>query len=158
MVHALSLFVFLCTLWLALSGHYTGLLLGLGLGSSLFAVLIARRMDLVDHEGSPVHLAGRTFRYGPWLIGQIVKANLDVARRILCPGLPISPTVVRVPTSQRTRLGRVIHANSITLTPGTVSIDVGPGTIEVHALTREAAEDLLKGEMDRRVTAMEGRI
>jgi multicomponent Na+:H+ antiporter subunit E len=65
--------------------------------------------------------------------------------------------LIRVKTSQRRDAGRVIYANCITLTPGTVSIDVTGDEIVVHALTREAARDLASGEMDRRVTRYEGR-
>ncbi len=94
--------------------------------------------------------------YWRWLAREVVKANLDVARRILSPSLPISPTVFTLKASQRTNLGRVTFANSITLTPGTVSIDLQGDTIEIHALTQEAAKTLQTGEMDRRVTDMEG--
>jgi multicomponent Na+:H+ antiporter subunit E len=94
--------------------------------------------------------------YWPWLLWEIVKANLEVARLILAPRMAISPTVIKVKASQPDELGQVIYANSITLTPGTVSIDVRDATIEVHAITREMAEGLQTGEMDRRVTQMEG--
>ena len=87
----------------------------------------------------------------------MIKSNLDVSRRILSPRLPISPTVVWVPASQKSEMGRVIFANSITLTPGTVSIDVREGEIEVHALSKEGADALLEGEMNRRVAAIEAR-
>ena len=85
-----------------------------------------------------------------------MKANVDVARRILTPGRSISPTMLRVRATQRTDLGRVVFANSITLTPGTVSVDVGEDEILVHALSRDGAEELAGGEMDRRVTRMSG--
>ncbi|MDH3596682.1 MAG: Na+/H+ antiporter subunit E, partial [Rhodospirillales bacterium] len=117
---------------------------------------IAYRMDVADREGHPIHLTWRSLVYWPWLFWEIVKANLEVARLILAPRLAISPTVIKVKASQPDELGHVIYANSITLTPGTVSIDVRDATIEVHAITREMAEGLQTGEMDRRVTRMEG--
>ncbi|HSS64599.1 MAG TPA: Na+/H+ antiporter subunit E, partial [Gammaproteobacteria bacterium] len=125
--------------------------------SCLLVTWLRARMDRIDGE----HRFGRvrplaTLRYIGWLTLEVIKSNLDVARRILSPRLPISPTVVWVPASQKTELGRVIFANSITLTPGTVSIDVQEGEIEVHALSKEGADALLKGEMNRRVTAVEG--
>jgi multicomponent Na+:H+ antiporter subunit E len=132
------------------------LLLGLGALSALLVVTIALRMDVVDREGHPIHLGPGALLYWPWLGWEIVKANLDVARRILDPRLPISPTVIRLKASQKSDLGRVIYANSITLTPGTVSIDIDGERIEVHALTREAAQALRTGDMDRRVTRFEG--
>ena len=117
-------------------------------------------MAIVDGETYPVPrpLQLRVWMYWRWLAREVVKSNLDVARRILSPSLPISPNVFTLKASQRTDLGRVIFANSITLTPGTISIDLQGDTIEVHALTQEAAETLQTGEMDRRVTDLEGLI
>ncbi len=157
MSRAISIALVLYGLWLLLSGHYVLLLLGLGVVSVLLVVLIAIRMDVVDPEGHPVHLGLKAaLWYWPWLVWEIIKANVAVTRQILNPRLPISPTVVRVKATQKSALGKVVYANSITLTPGTVSIDVDGPTISVHALTREAAEDLKRGEMDRRVTDFVG--
>lgn len=156
MAQAISLGAVLFGLWLLLSGHYTPLLLGFGVASCALVVLISARMDVVDREGHPIHLGPRALTYWPWLFVEIVKANIDVAKRIVDPKLPISPTMLRVKASQKTEVGRVIYANSITLTPGTVSVELEGDMIEVHALTVEGAEALLEGEMDRRVTAMEG--
>ena len=141
---------------LLLSGHYDALLIGFGVLSCALVAAIAARMDLVDREGHPIFLISRALRYWPLLVWEIVKANWDVARRALGYGLDISPTLLRVSASQKTDLGRVIYANSITLTPGTVSIDVDGGTILVHALSRDGAAALEEGEMDRRVTRMMG--
>ncbi len=156
MVHAISLALVLFALWLLLSGHYVPLLIGLGALSVLLGVTIALRMDVVDREGHPIHLSPKALLYWSWLAWEIVKSNVDVARRILSPTLPISPTVIRLKASQNSELGKVIYANSITLTPGTVSIDIDGDKIEVHALTREAAQALRTGDMDRRVTRFEG--
>ena len=156
MLHALSLGLFLSILWMLLSGHTDPLLLGLGAASVSVVVLISHRMDLIDHEGHPVHLTWRSIFYWPWLIWQIIKANVDVARIILKPKMPISPNVFHTKGSQKSDLGYVIYANSITLTPGTVSVALENGVLSVHALTAEAAADVEAGEMDRRVTAMEG--
>jgi multicomponent Na+:H+ antiporter subunit E len=150
--HAISVAVVLYGLWLLLSGHYVPLLLSLGVLSVLVVLFIATRMDVVDKEGHPVHLGPRALLYWSWLAWEIVKANLAVTRHILSPRLSISPTVVRVKASQKSELGKVIYANSITLTPGTVSIDIDGSYISVHALTRDFAADLRTGDMDRRVT------
>lgn len=152
----LSLFALLFLTWLLLSGIYTGLLLGLGVLSCLLVVAVCRRMQIVDLEGHPNHLIIGTLRYVPWFLWAIIKANIDVARRIVHPRLPMSPRVIRVAASQKTHLGQVIYANSITLTPGTVAVETGEGTIDVHALTGEAAEDVRSGVMDGRVTDLEG--
>ncbi len=156
---AVSLGLVLFAVWLLWSGYWPGvsesgwLLTGLG-GVSCFAVvLIARRMQVVDREGAPIEVAPRVLLYAPWLIWQIVKANVDVARRILHPALPIRPHVIRIRAGQKTDLGRVIYANSITLTPGTVTIDLQGRDLTVHALTDEAARGLATGEMDRRVSS-----
>ena len=129
--------------------------MGLGFISSASAVFLASRMGLVDAEGLPLDLVPGLLRYAPWLFGTVIQANFDVARRILHPRLPITPTVIRVPAEQRTAPGRVSYANSITLTPGTISLEVSDDEIEVHALSVDAAEDLQSGEMGRRVVALE---
>jgi multicomponent Na+:H+ antiporter subunit E len=155
-LRAFSLGLVLFILWLLLSGHTSPLLLGLGLVSVLAVVLIAWRMDLVDPEGHPIHLIWRAIPYWAWLLLEIFKANIDVARAIVRPRMPVRPTVLRIKAGQKSDLGRVIYANSITLTPGTVTLAVEGEMMEVHALTPGAAEDLLNGEMNRRVTAMVG--
>ncbi len=152
---AVYLGLFLFGLWLLLSGRYVALLVALGLASSVFVVAIALRMDLVDQETHPIHLHPTIVLYWVWLTWEIIKANIDVARRILDPKLPISPNLLRVKATQKSDLGRVSYANSITLTPGTVSVSAEGDTIQVHALTRETAEALAKGEMDRHVTKIE---
>lgn len=156
MLHAIGLTAVLAVFWLLFSGYFEPLLLGFGAASCTLVVAIAWRMDVADRESQPIHLGPRFFEYIPWLIIEIAKSNIDVARRILDPRLPISPTRVRVKASQRTALGQVIYANSITLTPGTVSMTVEDGWIDVHALTAEGAKALEAGEMDRRVTRMVG--
>jgi multicomponent Na+:H+ antiporter subunit E len=154
--HTFGLGAALLALWFLLSGLFHGLLVFLGLVSCALIVWIASRMDAVDGEGQVLRLYwGRWVRYIGWLSREIYRANLDVARRIVHPDLPISPRVIEVPCSQRTDVGRVTFANSITLTPGTVSMRVGEDRITVHALTREAADELLAGEMDRQVSALE---
>jgi multicomponent Na+:H+ antiporter subunit E len=154
-LHAVSLGAVLYCLWLLLSGYFQALLLSLGGVSVIAVVWIAHRMDVIDHEGHPIHLTARAILYWPWLIGEIVKANIDIARVIVRGKMPISPSVIEVKATQGTELGQVIFANSITLTPGTVTIAVDRDIVSVHALTRESADGLLTGDMDRRVTAME---
>ncbi len=156
MFRAVSLAAFLFATWLLLSGYFTGLLITLGVLSCVGVVLIAARMDVIDHEGHPIHIGWRSASYLPWLVWQIVLSNIDVARRILAPSLPIDPTVKQIPCTQRSDLGRVIYANSITLTPGTVSLRVLDDEILVHALTGGGIADLEEGSMDRKVTAIEG--
>ena len=153
---ALALTGLLAAIWLLASGHYSPLMLSFGAASCLLVVALSMRMRIVDEEALPVRMIPRALVYSPWLVKEVLLANLDVARRILSPRASISPRIVRVTPSQKTDLGRVLYANSITLTPGTVSILVDASAITVHAITREAAEALETGEMDRRVTRLEG--
>jgi multicomponent Na+:H+ antiporter subunit E len=154
-VRTLSLSTVLAVLWLGLSGHYTPLLLAFGLASALLVVYIGHRMGTLDKEGHPTHLILGAIRYWPWLIKEIVKANIDVAKIVLARDLPISPTVATLKASQRSVEGRVTYANSITLTPGTVTLRLDGDRLEVHGLTREGIEALETAEMDRRVVEME---
>jgi len=155
--HAVALFAILMALWLLNSGHYTPMIIGMGIGSCLLVVLLAVRMGVVDAEGVPIHLLPRTVLYVPWLVKEVFKSNVDVTKRILAPGrFPLSPKIFDAPTSQESDLGRVLYANSITLTPGTVSILVRGDRIKVHAIAEEVADAVLDGEMDRRVTRFEG--
>lgn len=142
--------------WLLLSGYFEPFLLAAGLGSALAAVWLAHRMDVIDHEGHPIYLGWSALTYWPWLFKEIAKSAWDVTKIIVHPRLPVSPQIVRVKATQRTTVGRVTYANSITLTPGTVSLEVTGDTIVVHALTREGAAALAEGTMDRRVTRFEG--
>ena len=155
-IHSLSLGAVLFAVWLLLSGHYTPFILTLGVTSCALVVTVTLRMDVADREGHPIHLSWRALTYMPWLMIEIVKANIDVAKLILSPDMPITPTLLRVKASQTSDLGQVIYANSITLTPGTISVDVANGEILVHALSRDGADALIEGEMDRRVTRMAG--
>ncbi len=156
MARIVSLLLVLIVTWLLLSGHFEPLLIFLGVVSSLLVLIISWRMRIIDAEGHPMHLILRALRYWSWLAWEIGKANLEVARQIVNPKLDINPTVLRVPTSQRTGVGRATYANSINLTPGTVSLEVTDQDIQVHALNEETAQKLRDGEMDRRVTQMEG--
>ncbi|MBI4204471.1 MAG: Na+/H+ antiporter subunit E [Betaproteobacteria bacterium] len=155
-MYALSSILVLFAFWLLLSGYFTVFLMTAGAASAIGVVLLARRMELVDHEGHPIRLSWRVFTYWPWLFKEIAKSAWDVSRIIINPRLPISPTLVRARTSQKSTVGVVTYANSITLTPGTISVEVRRGEILVHALTREGADSLLEGEMDRQVTRFEG--
>jgi multicomponent Na+:H+ antiporter subunit E len=147
--------VVLAVFWLLLSGFFTPFLVGAGIGSAIAVALFARRMDVMDREGMPLHVVLRALAYFPWLLKEIAKSGWDVTRIILHPALPISPTLVRFKPSQRTALGLVTHANSITLTPGTLSVDVDADEFLVHALTASGAAGVVASEMDRRVAGLE---
>jgi multicomponent Na+:H+ antiporter subunit E len=150
---AASLFVF----WFLLSGHTSAFLLAAGAGAAIAVAWLAGRMEVADREGHPLHLVPRALlSYWPWLLKEILKSGWTVAKIILHPRLPASPTLARFKPSQESAVGLVTHANSITLTPGTISMSAEHGEFEVHALTREGAAELAGSEMDRRVARFEG--
>jgi multicomponent Na+:H+ antiporter subunit E len=149
-------FCALLAFWLLLSGHFTVFLVLAGVGSSAAVVWVARRMEVVDREGVPIDFWRIVFSYWPWLAWEIVKAAWDVTKIILHPRLPISPTLVRFHPSQRSAVGLVTHANSITLTPGTITIEASPTEFLVHGLTKAGAEACVGSEMDRRLARLEG--
>jgi multicomponent Na+:H+ antiporter subunit E len=156
-IRSLSLFVFLYLFWLLLSGLFTPFLMASGVGCALVVTWFARRMHVVDDEGHPIQLGTHALVYWAWLFKEIIKSAWDVSKIILHPKLPISPTLIRFKPSQRTHVGLVLHANSITLTPGTITIEAHPHEFLVHGLTRGSAQAVADSEMDRRVTACEGK-
>ena len=155
-IHIGGLLISLGILWLLLSGHYTPLLLSLGLLSVILVTIISLRMNLIVYDEPEVFIQILSYiPYGFWLILEILKSNIDVCKRILNPSLPIKPALIKVLASQQGELAKVTYANSITLTPGTISIDVDGDTIEVHALADTGITGLETGEMDKRITKAE---
>ena len=144
--------IFLSLFWLALSGHYTGLLLSLGAASCIWVTLIARRMDVVDHEGHPVqNVSLRILPYYIWLGKEVILSSIAVARMILSSGARVNPEVIRLPVDGMSDMEKVIYANSITLTPGTLTIDVDGDWLEVHTVRGDLLEPLKRGVMADRV-------
>lgn len=156
MLRLASLFVTLFAFWVLMSGMLEPFLLGAGAACSLAVALLATRMEIADREGHPAHLTLAVFAYWPWLLKEIWKSGLAVSRIILDPRLPVSPTLARFRPSQESAVGLVTHANSITLTPGTVTVEATHDGFVVHGLTREGAEATRDSEMDRRVRRFEG--
>jgi multicomponent Na+:H+ antiporter subunit E len=156
LLRAFGLGAILVVFWLLLSGHYTPMLISFGVGSSALVVYLAMRMDVVDQEGVPLQLGGRFWVYLPWLMKEIFVANVAVAKIILDPKLPISPIMVVFRGSQKTDIGRFIYANSITLTPGTITTGCNGQDFEIHSLTYADVDGREEDEMDRRVTWVEG--
>ena len=155
MKHSISLSLTLGAFWLLNSGYNTPLILSLGVVSVAFVIYLARRMDVVDHESQPVQLTTSLPGYYLWLVKEIILANISVVKHVWLGNQTISPTLATLKASQITDMGRVIYATSITLTPGTVAVDLAGDQIVVHALLRENIEALAAGEMDRRVKLLE---
>ena len=155
MRHTIILSLPLAVFWLANSGHYTAFLLLLGVISIAFVLYIGHRMDVVDQESQPVPLTLKLPGYYAWLTKEIFLSNLLVVKHIWLGNKSISPVFSTLTASQKTEIGKVIYANSITLTPGTVAINIDGDQFRVHALLQESIKDLEAGEMDRRVSELE---
>lgn len=152
MRHTIYLVIALAAIWLLNSGHYNFLLLALGALSIALVTWIGRKMEVVDSESQPVALTHKLPLYWLWLSREVVLANIDVVKRIWKGVDAIDPTVAKLKLTQSDDMGRVIYANSITLTPGTVTLDLSDDEVLVHALSKEGIEALEKGVMDGLVT------
>jgi multicomponent Na+:H+ antiporter subunit E len=158
-------FAILFAFWLVLSGHYQIRYIAMGafaagLVTFLTSDLVypATRLDKGRAiPTSAIFLNWRNFlAYIPWLLYSIVKANIDVALLILNPRLPVAPALLQFRTNLKRNISRVTLANSITLTPGTVTIDLKDGQYVVHALEPRLAGSLLSGQMQNKVAGIFG--
>lgn len=150
MAYFLGLLIALVAFWLGMSGYFTSLLLGLGAVSLALTLILAYRLKLIDREGVPyVRIVGFAF-YFPWLAKEIVKANWTVIRACLRAELDIAPTLVKLKTVCKSDLAKVTFANSITLTPGTVTVEVEGDKLLVHGLYEQDCQPESFIEMDRR--------
>ncbi|MEM7052961.1 MAG: Na+/H+ antiporter subunit E [Pseudomonadota bacterium] len=156
MRYLLSLALILALLWLGISGVYKPLLFMLGAGSVLFVVWLSKRMDVVGVEHNPIIYSWRLPVYWAWLTWQIIIANVQVAAAALKPGNSVRPQIVEVPVHCQSAVGNVTYANSVTLTPGTVTLLLERNMLQAHALLDASAESLKSGEMERWVEWLEG--
>jgi multicomponent Na+:H+ antiporter subunit E len=154
MARVFLLFVVLGLVWLMWSGIYTPLVLGLGALSCALTVFIAHRIGFFEREIFALQVLRRLPRYWFWLFIEIIKSSLEVAGVVLGRRLEISPTVVKFRVSPDDAVGQAILGNSITLTPGTLTLDIHDGQITVHCLTKQAAEALMRGEFNERAAAL----
>lgn len=148
--------VVLAALWLLMSGLYDPLILSFGAASVGIVLWIMARMDKADGDHLDWHLKPAAFiGYILWLMGEIAKANWAVTRVVLYRGKALNQHIFTVPATQHTDIGQVMFANSITLTPGTISIETEPGQFLVHALEYSEGDLAAIADMDARVTACE---
>ncbi len=147
----LAVFLILFAFWLVFSGHYDTLHLSLGLVCTSLVAVFSYDLLLPDVT-FPTKLLStwRFLQYIPWLFYRIVLANLHVVYLIFRPS-EIRPKLIRFKTSLTGDLSRVTLGNSITLTPGTLTLDIDADEFYVHVLSDKAAEDVVTGEMERRV-------
>ncbi len=153
LITALVMFSF----WILLSGEFTFILITSGIVSSLIAAYLSH--DLFIGKADMKTEAGRVFRffrYLPWLLWQIILCNLEIAYLVLSPGLKVDPQIIRFKPDLKTDLGIVTLANSITLTPGTVTVEASREEFVIHAIWHKSAEGIIDGEMQRKVKKIEG--
>ncbi len=148
MIYLPGLVTALAAFWFALSGQTAPLFIALGVVSLLVVLALSVRLKIIDRDASPYHRVPQLLLYLGWLIVEIVKANIAVIVKILAPKHAIDPVIVRMRTTARTDLGKALFANSITLTPGTVTMDVDGDRLVVHALVRENAQPSGFAQMD----------
>lgn len=151
---SIVLFIILLIVWLLMSGHYTLLITTLGVLSCIFCVYIAKRAKLIDDEGLPLVFFPRLTNYLLWLFKEIVISNISTAKSVITG--KIDPEIFTIKVSQTTEVGKVTYANSITLTPGTVTTQINNNTFEIHALNSDFGDDLRSGKMDKKVKWLEG--
>ena len=137
MRHAFLLSLVMGTTWLVLSGYFIGMILTFGLISIVFVVWMTKRLAILDDETVPYLNIVKTCKYYFWLFIEIVKANIQVVKAVISPNSEISPTLIKIPLRSHIDIAQTMFANSITLTPGTVSVDVKEDHILVHALLKE---------------------
>jgi len=148
--------VALSALWLLLSGYFDKpLLLAFGVGSVAFATWLAHRAHVLDAEGIPGGVFPGIIGYMFWLTVEIGKANLIVARQALAVEPKLSPKLFLVPNPPRSAVGKVIFGNSITMTPGTVTVDLREDAILVHGLTEALSDEESIQRMGERVAGIE---
>ncbi|MBD3653565.1 Na+/H+ antiporter subunit E [Kangiella sp.] len=153
--YTISLIVVLSLIWIGNSGFYNAMLLSFGAVSVLFVVFVAHRLEIVDEESQPLQLGRRIFAFWMWLLKEIVQSNIQVIKRIWLGPKSISPVVMQLKMSQQTDMGKTIYGNSVTLTPGTVTLDIEDDVMTVYALSYDSIQYLQGGEMDRRVKRLE---
>lgn len=152
MGYFLGLITVLIALWLGLSWDYSlkPVIASLGAVSIVLSAILAYRFDILDREGSPYGRLFQLMAYWIWLMIEIFKANWVVIKACLRSTLDINPALVKIKTRCESDLARTVFANSITLTPGTVSVEIDADKILVHALYEEEAAPGAFDEMDRR--------
>jgi multicomponent Na+:H+ antiporter subunit E len=143
--------------WLVLSGHFEPLFLVLGTLSVLFVALVSHRAGVVDRDGVTLPLVVRLPRYLLWLGVEVLVSAFAVVRKVWSPRPLLRPVVDSTPSPGLSELGQVVYANSITFTPGTLSLDVDDDGIKVHSLDASGVEDLAAGSMLRQVARLEPR-
>jgi len=145
-------FILVFGFWLLLSGKFDLFHITLGVICSALVSWFSHDLLFANIRVGDARTIFRRFvTYVPWLLYQIIVSNFHVASLALRPGMPISPRIIRFRSKLESDISYVTLANSITLTPGTVTLDIVGDEFIVHALDEKVAEDLNAGEMEDRV-------
>lgn len=153
------LIISLTLFWLLLSGLWdNSLILGLGAASVALATWLAMRIERdYAFKDRGLSILMRQFTFWPWLFKELIWSNIDVLKCIWMPKrYPISPVIKQLKMQPESRIARTMYANSITLTPGTVAIEVRNNEVLVYSLLESAMDSLEAGEMGRRIHVLEG--
>ncbi len=148
-------FFLLATMWVVVSAPHLSWNWWLGIASCLLVAWLAFRMRLVDRNHPPLRLYFKIPIYVLWLLGRIIVSNISVARQVLSPGLPIAPRYIDVNLKRPYELTRVFYANSVTLTPGTVSASLTDDALRVHILSDQSARDIESGALEKKIAWLE---
>ena len=155
MRYLVSLGLLLITFWLVLSGHYTVLLTSLGAASVALVLWIASRMSVADHEMVPLRITHRMPLYALWLTKEVFRSAAQVSIRVLRGPQSLNPGLRPVRHGQTSSMGETILANSITLTPGTLSVRVDAEHIDVHSVDEAFIDELETGRFTARVRQLD---
>jgi len=150
----LVLALLLIAAWVLWSGYLKPLLLGLGALSCVLTIWVVRRMGYFDDDTFAFHYDWRLLGFWAWLGREVVLSSIEVARVVLRRKVDVEPKVVDIDGRGLGPVDLALLGNSITLTPGTLTLDIYEGRLLVHALTPEGAAALKRGEMQRRVAAL----
>jgi multicomponent Na+:H+ antiporter subunit E len=146
----ITLAMVLLAIWATLSGLFKPIIIMFAFISVFVVLMLTLRLRLMDTVAVPYLRIVSYLRYWVWLFIEILKANGPVIRACLRTEMDINPALVRVRTRCRSDVARTVFANSITLTPGTVTVDIDGDRLLVHALYEESAPQESFAEMDRR--------
>lgn len=156
-IHITKWALILSVFWLLLSGLYNPLLLSFGVVSVLVVLFVLKRMEGVDKKRQQVGTGLRLIRYIPWLIGQTLKSSIHVTKLICSSPNKVTPTLAKINISNVPPNKRVLYANSITLTPGTLCVDLKGDELTIHALQESSISELEKGSMENKITGIWGK-
>lgn len=156
-IHIAIWALILSVFWLLLSGIYNPLMIGFGVASIFVVLLVLRRMEDVDKKRQQVGTGLRLIRYIPWLIAQILKSSIQVTKLIWGSPSKVSPTLAKINISHVPPNKRVLYANSITLTPGTLCVDLKDDELTIHALQKSSITELEEGYMENKITGIWGK-